>query len=118
MWYGDVANIPEDWHICDGTENTPDLRNRFVYGAGGEGHTVGEIGGEENVTLNVEQIPSHTHRINMYVSYTDTSASSDFVYPSMTATGTRYTNTESTGGTKSHQNMPPYMVLYYIMKIK
>lgn len=33
LWYGEIANIPSGWHLCDGTMNTPDLRNRFVIGA-------------------------------------------------------------------------------------
>lgn len=34
MWYGNVNNIPAGWHLCDGTNGTPDLRDRFVVGAG------------------------------------------------------------------------------------
>lgn len=33
MWYGTIANIPTGWTLCDGTNGTPDLRNRFVIGA-------------------------------------------------------------------------------------
>ena len=48
------------WHICDGTNGTPDLRGRFILGAS-DGHAVGSTGGEENHTLNVNEMPSHTH---------------------------------------------------------
>lgn len=34
MWSGLVASIPSGWKLCDGTNGTPDLRNRFVVGAG------------------------------------------------------------------------------------
>ena len=34
MWSGSVGDIPEDWSLCDGSNGTPDLRNRFVVGAG------------------------------------------------------------------------------------
>jgi hypothetical protein len=41
MWYGDTSIIPAGWHLCDGStvngQTTPDLRNRFVIGAGGAG---------------------------------------------------------------------------------
>lgn len=30
MWSGTVATIPSGWHLCDGTNGTPDLRNRFI----------------------------------------------------------------------------------------
>lgn len=33
MWGGSVSNIPSGWRLCDGTNNTPDLRDRFVIGA-------------------------------------------------------------------------------------
>ena len=35
MWYGDIGTIPSGWVLCDGTMGTPDLRDRFVIGAGG-----------------------------------------------------------------------------------
>jgi hypothetical protein len=34
IWSGTVATIPDGWHLCDGTEGTPDLRNKFIVGAG------------------------------------------------------------------------------------
>lgn len=33
MWGGSVATIPSGWRLCDGTNGTPDLRDRFVIGA-------------------------------------------------------------------------------------
>ena len=33
-WYGPFNAIPNDWSLCDGTNGTPDLRNRFIIGAG------------------------------------------------------------------------------------
>lgn len=34
MWSGTVASIPEGWVLCDGNNLTPDLRDRFIWGAG------------------------------------------------------------------------------------
>lgn len=34
QWYGDLAVVPTGWHLCDGTNGTPDLRDTFVIGAG------------------------------------------------------------------------------------
>lgn len=34
LWNGAVVDIPSGWHLCDGTVGTPDLRNKFVIGAG------------------------------------------------------------------------------------
>lgn len=58
MWSG--RDIPEGWALCDGTNKTPDLRNRFVIGAGDE-YNPHQKGGEKNVTLTEENLPSHTH---------------------------------------------------------
>lgn len=34
VWHGDPRRIPAGWRLCDGTGDTPDLRGRFVLGAG------------------------------------------------------------------------------------
>jgi hypothetical protein len=34
IWSGTVITIPDGWHLCDGTEGTPDLRDKFIVGAG------------------------------------------------------------------------------------
>ncbi len=44
MWKGSVATIPTGWYLCDGTNGTPNLSDRFVIAAGGGG-TPGDIGG-------------------------------------------------------------------------
>lgn len=60
IWSGTADNIPTGWQLCDGTNGTPDLRDKFVLGAGTT-HNVGETGGNEEVTLTVEQMPKHNH---------------------------------------------------------
>jgi microcystin-dependent protein len=60
MWSGSVANIPNNWQLCDGTNGTPDLRGLFVVGAGGT-YSVGATGGANTVTLTQAQIPAHSH---------------------------------------------------------
>ena len=35
IWSGNASSIPAGWHICDGSAGTPDLRQKFVLGAGG-----------------------------------------------------------------------------------
>ena len=60
MWYGLLTNIPDGWTLCDGQNGTPDLRDRFIVGAGNE-YEIGDIGGEKEVTLTEEQIPNHSH---------------------------------------------------------
>ncbi len=39
IWSGTIANIPTGWQLCDGTNGSPDLRDKFVVGAGYDGTT-------------------------------------------------------------------------------
>ena len=53
MWWGEADNIPPGWALCDGTNNLkPDLRDRFVVGAGRK-YKSRDTGGADNVALNV-----------------------------------------------------------------
>jgi microcystin-dependent protein len=63
MWSGAVGSIPTGWSLCDGTNGTPDLRNRFVVGAGST-YAVDATGGSDSVTLSEAQIPGHTHSVS------------------------------------------------------
>ena len=63
MWSGQIAEIPDGWALCDGGQSTPDLRGRFVMGAGGS-RGVGTTGGAETVTLTVGQLPAHNHNVS------------------------------------------------------
>jgi microcystin-dependent protein len=55
MWSGAIVDIPTGWQLCDGTGDSPDLRDRFVVGSGST-YAVGSTGGNADSTL-----PSHTH---------------------------------------------------------
>lgn len=60
MWSGAANTIPGGWAICDSANGTPDLRNRFIVGAGST-YAVGATGGEASHKLTVAELPSHTH---------------------------------------------------------
>lgn len=60
LWSGAANAIPAGWQLCDGTNSTPDLRDRFVVGAGAS-YGVGATGGANSITLDTTQIPAHTH---------------------------------------------------------
>lgn len=60
MWGGVASDIPNGWNLCDGTNGTPDLRDRFIVGAGNT-YSVGDSGGADKVTLTTEQMPQHSH---------------------------------------------------------
>jgi len=72
MWSGSVTEIPKGWNLCDSSNNTPDLRAKFIVGANLEGATnnpelskykIKDIGGSETSQnrLTVSNIPSHSH---------------------------------------------------------
>jgi hypothetical protein len=78
MWYGSSGSVPSGYHLCDGTSGTPDLRDKFIVGAGGTyAPTFGNTGGSGSVnlaggslsgstssyTLTPADIPSHRHRL-------------------------------------------------------
>ena len=90
MWSGTISNVPSGWSLCNGSNGTPDLRNKFVVGAhsdlsgeaktniqGGQyTKTGGDIahnhgGDTDDHTLTTSQIPSHTHPYNdsYYIEY-------------------------------------------------
>jgi microcystin-dependent protein len=62
-WSGSIANIPAGFVICDGTNSTPDLRDRFIVGAGTT-YAVDATGGANTVTLATTEIPGHTHTVS------------------------------------------------------
>jgi len=55
MWSGSIGSIPSGWLICDGTNGTPDLRSRFVVGAGST-YAVNATGGSADAIA-----VAHTH---------------------------------------------------------
>lgn len=53
LWHGIESMIPTGWALCNGENGTPDLRDRFIVGAGNT-YTVGDTGGENAVTLTID----------------------------------------------------------------
>jgi microcystin-dependent protein len=114
MFSGHQSNIPPKWQICDGTNGTPDLRNRFVVGAG-DTYTIGDTGGESEHTLTVGEMPPHNHSY-IYDDYGSSAQDGgNNPYVANESNGTNYVSTE--GGGQPHENRPPYYALYYIMKV-
>ena len=127
IWSGSSATIPTGWVLCNGSNSTPDLRNRFVVGAGST-YAVGATGGSADAvvvshthTATVTD-PGHLHTVPPSVSDAIGGSGSQQAYrgsgPSNTSTavtGISVTNA-STGVSGTNANLPPYYALCYIMK--
>ena len=116
LWSGAADAIPSGFVLCDGNNSTPNLSGRFVvgYDASNSDYDVNDTGGSESVTLTVNQIPAHTHNINLAVR-------AFYQEPRNFGVGTdgsanNSEDTGSTGGGQAHENRPPYYALCYIMK--
>ncbi len=130
MWSGSIASIPDGWGLCNGLNDTPDLRNRFIVGAGSS-YEVDVTGGENSVTLTESRMPAHTHGPGTYSGNIDAHYGGDasggdtnvvtMIWETVTNTppGVSINGGESgeTGGGLSHENRPPYYALAYIMKL-
>ena len=109
LWYGSIATIPDGWVLCDGNNGTPDLRDRFIVGAGNE-YAINNIGGENEHTLTISEMPSHSHSNYNYIWHGESDGLSG-AYKSREPS-----TTGSVGGSQPHENRPPYYALAYIMK--
>jgi len=130
MWSGSIGSIPSGWYICDGTNGTPDLRDRFIVAAGST-YSVAQTGGSADSI-----VVSHTHTATSTV--TDpghfhtvfanpgggsgafgggSSASPTNINTDTKTTGITVATTVASSGTSgTGTNLPPYYALAYIMK--
>lgn len=66
MWSGTTTNIPSGWALCDGSNGTPNLVDRFVIGAGGIGRTQpNTTGGSKGISASTATAGAHTHTITL-----------------------------------------------------
>lgn len=136
MWSG--SSVPGGWALCDGSNGTPNLVNRFIMGSttGGAGAT----GGSSTTTLTEAQMPSHSHSFTTGTSGTHghgihardgVPAGSGYDFATLASSGT-YTSasmaddagshthggaTNVTGSDNSFDNRPAYYTLAYIQRI-
>jgi microcystin-dependent protein len=94
LWSGAIGAIPAGWLLCNGTSGTPDLRDRFVVGAGST-YAVGATGGAATVALVEANLPAHTHTVNG----TTGLVSNDHTHSGTTSTDPGHTHTYEGVGT-------------------
>jgi microcystin-dependent protein len=140
LWYGAVGTVPTGWRLCDGNSGLPvtvggidyyipDLRDRFVVGAGFS-YAVNSTGGSRDAI-----VPLHSHELNdpghLHQTQFDrrTPGSIDYQGENSETGGVGYdykfpttseftgVSVKSTGTSTTNANLPPYYALCYIMKM-
>jgi microcystin-dependent protein len=128
MWCGTTA--PSGWAMCDGTNGTPDLTGRFIVGINGKNSdnlttlNIGDMGGEEFHQLTVPEMPSHAHSYGALSNDSSNNGLGGIANGCTVNNTSEMYGTTSVGGdptnnfvTLTHNNMPPFYALAYIMKI-
>jgi len=138
LWYGSIGSVPTGWYLCDGTNGTPDLRDRFIVGAGST-YAVAATGGATTATLVINNLPAHTHTATSVVTDAghfhavgidagqaqsgsgrngaNSNPTGNNVNTTTVTTGiTVATTNASTGSGTSFSVLNPYYALAYIMK--
>jgi microcystin-dependent protein len=145
---------PTDWAFCDGSlidiSQNPTLFDLIGTTYGGDGQTtyalpnlqsripihqgsdlgstfvLGQIGGEESVTLTTSQIPAHTHVPQANSGGGTANSPPGNVWANWT--GSQYSDQRpgslmnagvmgSTGGSQPHENRPPFLAVYFIISL-
>jgi hypothetical protein len=138
MWSGTIATIPSGWYLCNGSNSTPDLRNKFIIGAFSDdsGTAKTTITGSATQTGGSKDaiVVSHTHTATVtdpthqHTTLTaetlgapvqgfamgNGNGSPDFQTDSA-STGISVTNS-TTGSSGTNANLVPYFALAFIMK--
>ena len=146
MYNASFSAIPSGWQLCDGTNGTPNMADKFVYGTNTEGSLEGTGGSANAVNVSHNHTANHDHPAatstsagghSHTVAYTTGTGSSGTTIfgsnaapdnssktTSTVAAHTHSTNipnmavTTSTDGVSgTNANIPPYVKLAYIQRM-
>jgi len=139
MWSGTVATIPTGWLICDGTNGTPDLRDRFVIGArqddagAAKTNVTGSLtvsgGSKDAIVVSHDHTatstvtdPGHNHQFGTFAGASAAPGNQTVTSGTNQSTNTKTTGVtvattvDSAGDSGTNANLPPYYALAFIMK--
>ena len=130
MWSGTVSDIPEGWHICDGTEGTPDLTDRFIIAGTSTGPTdvrpLNEL--KNGILIETSNLPTDTfttdssgNHSHSYIGGSGSGGEKSGGSNSSNTTGESGEHTHTlrlnTGNQKRLKTIPNYYTLIFIMKL-
>jgi len=146
LWYGSIGSVPIGWYLCDGSNGTPDLRDKFVVGAGTT-YAVAATGGTADAVVvthnhtatstSTSTVTDPTHQHNVGSNDSTAQAGSDagnqefvrnsgagngpttttnFTTTGITVATATTTTTANAGVSGTNANLPPYYALAYVMK--
>ena len=146
MWSGSIGTIPTGWALCNGSNGTPNLQDRFIVGAG-SGYAVAATGGSANSTLvshshtattsatSTVSDPGHTHTIRQGsrddtaptsrvgaspdAGFGNNAQSTDVILSNITGitvSTSAATSISTEGASATGANLPPYYALAFIMR--
>lgn len=139
MW--PTATAPTGWLICNGqsiagddyaalrtvlgTDTVPDLSGKFILGVSST-HALNSTGGEETHTLDISEMPNHSHPLSQVYHRVGT-LSGTYSTINCNSSNTQATASDLqqldpvdyvdlNGGGGAHNNMPPYFTMNFIIK--
>jgi microcystin-dependent protein len=134
MWSG--TTVPTGWALCNGSNSTPDLRNRFIVGSYdtsktgittqsgpgfnattgelSENYEPGDVGGSTAHKLTIDEMPEHTHSRGAIYPGSGPEQNQSGGPEDRTSFNV---NTGPAGGDDYHENRPPYYALAFIMRV-
>jgi microcystin-dependent protein len=102
----------------------PNLRGRVPIHFGAA-HSLGEAAGSTSVTVNIQQLPTHTHFVMASQSTGDTpsptilaNTPTNIYEPPANLTTLNPANVSSVGGSQPHNNMMPYLTLNFVIALQ
>ena len=124
LWSGSIATIPAGWVICDGTNATPDLRDRFIVGAGST-YVVAATGGSTTQATHGTHATHAAHSAHRHPTKFGIGTQAGASFNSWDATSPNNETADNStslthdahGAHDAHgTNLPPYYALAYIMR--
>ena len=130
MWSGDQASVPTGWAVCSGSNGTPDLRDRFVIGAGSKspddtGGSADSVVVSHTHTASANSAGSHVHQQSGQTlgpssggyAFNNGSGKNNVLNTQPSGAHTHTVNVVANGVSGTNKNLPPYYALFYIMKL-